>query len=129
MNAPTARAERFAAKLQRISLRIAGRIHADYYELLAPGEPELDGRGGRTVEPKVVENGACKLRPATVQGAVRLRDGRMVATGPYRAQLPRDSIVRATHRVRINGRMFTQTAPPRKPGETGLFTVLELEDA
>ena len=132
MSGPTARAERFAAKMQRLAPRIADRFHADYYELLDNDETE-DEFGGRTVVETVIESGRCWLKVAGTQGTEGAPWDIVTTTGPYVATLPLDTIAEAHHRIRITAaitgetREFAITAPPRRGGGLELFTRLTLE--
>lgn len=105
---------------------IAEAFHADSYELVR-FTPVKDGRAGWTVTEEVLEPGRCKLMAATRQGAIRMSGDVVLPVAPYTAELPYTSVVTGSDNIRINGREFKQASPPRRSGNAGMFTVLELE--
>lgn len=105
---------------------IAENLHADTYEVVR-ATPVSDNSGGTTLTDVVVETGRCRLTVANRLGGERASGDVVLAISLYVAQLPYESVVMETDRLRINGRVF-QVTDVKRGGLHGLFTEASLEE-
>ena len=107
---------------------LSDAFHADSYAIVrVDPDPVPDGYGGYIdPEPETVETGRCSLE-LTGRGSEGVRGTVVVATSPYTAELPIDSVIEETDTLTINGRSFDVVSVARG-GSHDLFTTVGLEE-
>lgn len=122
------RADDLTARFATLRAKVAENFHPDAYEVVRVGDPVPDGIGGSIdPEPEVVETGRCRLQLSGRQGTENVQGVVVVATSPYTADLPIDSVVEETDTLRVNGREFEVISVGRGGG-FDLFTAVGLEE-
>ena len=119
-------ADEIAAAMADAATELAQAFHADTVQIQRGTTRVPDGAGGYTEAPNTIATVRGRLDVDQRIGAERDAGGRLVAISTYTVELPKDTDVRASDSLVVNGRTFAIT-DVKRGGEQDLFLTLGVE--